>query len=358
MKSILFIIPSMSPAGGIERVISTLVNKLSELYECDVLTFDNKDYFYHVDKNVGRHTLNQKLNLDMNHRWRRLIQVGTNFWITIFNLKRFFSTNVYDYVYVTHPLVHLILLLAGVNSRKIIISEHGARNNYNKIYRFIRKVTYKHCHAYCLPTKSDFAFYKEMGFPVRYTPHYKPNLKYRMHADDVRTVLCVGRLTPDKQHLLLLDIWRECIHQLPKGWLLHIVGDGELKPDIEKFITNNKLEDNVKLSCAVRDVSDLYYNSSIFVLTSRSEGFGMVLLEAISFGLPAISFNCPSGPMDIINGENGFLIEDGNRDLFKNKLIELINSDELQDSLSTGAYKSAQQWNDEKITEYWQDIFK
>lgn len=49
----------MSPAGGIERVISTLVNKLSELYECDVLTFDNKDYFYHVDKNVGRHTLNQ-----------------------------------------------------------------------------------------------------------------------------------------------------------------------------------------------------------------------------------------------------------------------------------------------------------
>jgi glycosyltransferase involved in cell wall biosynthesis len=54
-----------------------------------------------------------------------------------------------------------------------------------------------------------------------------------------------------------------------------------------------------------------------------------VLLEAISFGLPAISFNCPSGPMDIINNENGFLIEDGNRDLFKNKLIELINSDEL-----------------------------
>ncbi|WP_264884709.1 glycosyltransferase [Enterobacter asburiae] len=168
----------------------------------------------------------------------------------------------------------------------------------------------------------------------------------------------MGRLTPDKQHLLLLDIWRECIHQLPKGWLLHIVGDGELKPDIEKFITNNKLEDNVKLSCAVWDISDLYYNSSIFVLTSRSEGFGMVLLEAISFGLPAISFNCPSGPMDIINNENGFLIEDGNRDLFKNKLIELINSDELQDSLSSGAYKSAQQWNDEKITEYWQDIFK
>jgi glycosyltransferase involved in cell wall biosynthesis len=62
--------------------------------------------------------------------------------------------------------------------------------------------------------------------------------------------------------------------------------------------------------------------------------------------------------MDIINDENGFLIEDGNRDLFKNKLIELINSDELQDSLSTGACKSAQQWNDEKITEYWQDIFK
>lgn len=358
MKNILFVIPSMHPAGGIERVVSTLVNKLSAHYHCSALTFDSREYFYEVNNNVDRFTLECNTELNMQKRWKRMFQVAFNSVITIRKLRLFFKGHNFDYIYVTHPLIHLMLLLAGIPSNKIVISEHGANNNYNKFYRFIRNITYKKCHAYCLPTKTDYRFYEKMNFPVRYTPHYRPELNYAMHAEENKTVLCVGRLTPDKQHLLLLGMWRDILEFIPKGWVLNIVGSGELEPNIKEFIRDNKLEDFVKLSGAVKKIEEIYCDSSIFVLTSRSEGFGMVLLEAISFGLPTISFNCPSGPMDIINEKNGFLIPDGDCLLFKSKLIELINSESLRHQLSISAYESANDWQDTEITKYWQAIFK
>lgn len=348
----------MAPAGGIERVVSTIINKISKSYDCSILTFDDLPYFYHVNDKIMKSSLNVDSVLDMKSRARRIIQVSKLILLAVIRLRKHFKNNNYDYVYTTHPLNHCILLLAGINHKKIVIGEHGANNNYNLIYRLLKRVTYKYCHAYCLPTRSDYLFYREKGLPVKYTPHYKPELPYEMHKQNSKTILCVGRLTADKQHLLLLKMWKNIINEIPFGWTLHIVGDGELKPILKDFINKNGLSQSVRLSDSTKNISKYYIDSSFFALTSKSEGFGMVILEALSFGLPIISFDCPSGPRDMINDNNGFLIQPGDEVLYQNTLVKLIKHEKLRKSLTLGALEFAANWNDDNITEHWRDVYK
>lgn len=358
MKNILFVIPSMEPAGGIERVVSTIANNLSLAYNCTILTYDNKKSFYNINNDVTKKSLGCSFKINMNNRFIRVIQTAVRFFKVNIRLRDEIKNNTYDYIYVTHPLDHLQMLISGCNPNKIIISEHGANNNYNSVYKFIRKHTYKRCYAYCVPTTADYAFYKNMDFPVQYTPHYRPKLSYEKVNCGTKNVLCVGRLTPDKQHLKLINMWKKVLEQVQINWVLRIVGSGELNETLSAAIYENGLERSVELHAATSDIERYYLDSSIFVLTSRSEGFGMVLLEAISFGLPVISFDCPSGPRDIINAENGFLVPVDAEDEFVSLLVGLINDDELREKYIESSYRSSKSWNDEKITNIWMSILK
>lgn len=358
MKKILFIIPSMTPAGGIERVVSTIANKLSLAFECTILTYDNNDSFYTISERVIQKKLDCNFKLNMGNRFIRAFQVGIKFLMVNLRLKKILKDKDYDYIYVTHPLDHLQLLISGCNIKKIVISEHGANNNYNGIYKFIRKYTYKKCYAYCVPTTADYEFYKKFGFPVKYSPHYRPQLSYKKISSDSKVVLCIGRLTPDKQHLKLLNLWKKIHEHTQNEWILKIVGNGELHDTLVAAIEENNLSSSVELHAATKDIERYYSDSSIFVLTSRSEGFGMVLLEAISFGLPVVAFDCPSGPKDIINDQNGFLVPVGSDDEFVARVISLINNDELRKNYIDKSYISSKEWDDEKITNIWMNILK
>ena len=107
-------------------------------------------------------------------------------------------------------------------------------------------------------------------------------------------------------------------------------------------------------------IADYYSASSLFVFTSRMEGFGMVLLEAMSFGLPCISFDCPSGPRDIIDeGKNGFLIPCYDKELFAEKICQYIMSNRGdKQKLGQGATRKVENWDNRAILEQWKDIFK
>lgn len=358
MKKILFLIPSLSPAGGIERIVTTIANKLSNIYHPTILTFDSKESFYAVNDNVQRDSLNCDFNLNMKSRLIRVFQTLNLSFKIIYTLRSYIKNNHYDYIYVTHPLTHLYLLLAGVDHKKIVISEHGASNNYNSLYRFIRNRTYKYCHAYCVPTKTDSLIYKKMGFPVYYTPHYRPDMEYKKVDGSAKVVLTVGRLTPDKQHLKLLEMWKTLCKTYPNDWILRIVGSGELHSALLEYIHANSMENNVELVPANKEIERYYKESSIFALSSRSEGFGMVLLEAISFGLPVVSFDCPSGPRDIINSDNGYLINENDEQDFQDKLVQLIADPAHLQMMINSSFISSQTWKDEVITKNWESVFK
>ncbi|EOB2820166.1 glycosyltransferase family 4 protein [Vibrio vulnificus] len=356
--NLLFYLPSLAPSGGIERVVTTIANELSEIYSITILTQDKRASFYHIAPKVKLDSLSNYNQLNMNSKFSRVISQAKNIYHSVRNLANYLSDKEFDFIYHTHPISHLELLLAGVSKDKIVISEHGASNNYNFIYRLIKSFSYKKCHLYCVPTTTDCEYYSQMGFPAVYIPHYRPRLEYVPCNLNSKVVLNIGRYTDDKKQLVLLKIWNDIDLEIRQEWTLNIVGDGELKSELLAYIRENDLSKSVILSPPVSDISKYYKTASVFALTSRSEGFGMVLLEAAGFGMPLISFNCPSGPKDIINKNNGFLIENNDIESYKKKLTSMMLDEELRNCFSSGSFSLVNEWSNNKITGLWKDVFR
>ncbi|MGU5659486.1 glycosyltransferase family 4 protein [Aeromonas veronii] len=359
MKKILIYINSMQPAGGIERVVSTLANELCYDYHIDILVKDEPRSFYVLNDRVNINTINVHLKLDMTSRVKRACSLFFSLFLSIIKLRSYFSQHSYDYIYVTTPLSFLECLFTFRVSNKIIASEHGARDNYNRIYKLI-KYAYKLAKVYVLPTTEDYRYYLSKGFPASYIPHLRPTLPYIKTNVGQKFVINIGRFTADKRQSLLVSMWSRIISGNPElnDWVLLLVGQGELKKEIEDLINELELSESVKLILPQQNIQDLYTRASIFALTSSSEGFGMVLLEALSFGLPVISFDCPAGPRDIIeDGKDGFLIKNDNVALYESKLRELMLNESYRQSMSESNFIKGQTWNDSEILDKWRELF-
>ena len=239
----------------------------------------------------------------------------------------------------------------------MVISEHASAFAVNKIYHQIKRYLYPKAYCITVPNKTDCRIYKSWGCRTVYIPHlttFKPQKKNRL---DTKIILIVGRLTSDKRQLELLKIWNNIKEK--NGWKLRIVGSGEEKKSLYNEIKRFKMEDTVELIEHTPDIQSIYKNASVFVFTSRMEGFGMALLEAMSFGIPCISYDCPSGPRDIIkNGYNGFLIDNGNMEEMRDGIEKIMNFqfDELL-SLGKHAFITAREWNNEEILRKWEKVY-
>ncbi|ASY76563.1 glycosyltransferase [Pectobacterium polaris] len=358
MKKIIFYLNSMQPAGGIERVVSTLVNKLNKVSDVSILVKDKPTSFYKLHPDIPFQSLGINLVLNMKSRLIRAVQVLIGVAHARNKIRTYFKNNTCDFFCITAPINLLELMLAGVSLKKIIITEHGAADNYNFFYKAIKFLFYKKSHKLIVPTKTDAAVYKKQFFPVKYIPHFKPDMEYSRSDLSSRVVLNIGRFTEDKQQLQLMKIWHDLIKEnsIPDGWILRILGGGELENEIREFISENKIS-SIELKLPRADIDNEYKGASLFALSSKSEGFGMVLLEAISFGLPCIAYDCNSGPRDIlINKENGFLIPLNNKEEYKDKLKLLLNNSSLLQNMGNAAYISSLSWNDERIINGWLEV--
>ncbi len=124
-----------------------------------------------------------------------------------------------------------------------------------------------------------------------------------------KSILSIGRFTKQKGFDILISFIAVFFEKNP-DWKLTLIGEGPLKNDIEYLVKRKGLENNIKIKEPTNYIEKEYLKSSIYIMTSKYEGFPMVLLEAKAFGLPIIAFDCPTGPSEIIrNGEDGFLIE-------------------------------------------------
>lgn len=172
-----------------------------------------------------------------------------------------------------------------------------------------------------------------------------------------KKLIVVGSHSRNKGFDTLLKIWKSLEPQFP-DWQLHIYG----KTDQEK--TYIRLAESLKLHQVhfhepVKDIQKDYLDASIMLLPSRSEGFGMVLIEAMACGVPCISFDCPSGPGDIItDGEDGFLIEDQNAGSFKRAVAKLMTDDGLRKEMGAKAKINAQRYAVQPIVQRWDELFR
>jgi glycosyltransferase involved in cell wall biosynthesis len=156
----------------------------------------------------------------------------------------------------------------------------------------------------------------------------------------------------------LCKILRSYYETSDQSWSCKIIGDGSYRKQLTKFLNANKL-DKVEILSNSSTIEEEYRNSSCLLLTSRFEGFPMVLLEAASCGLPLISFDCQTGPPEIIrNGFNGFLIPQYDTKLFVEKMIELQNNDSKLETFSSNIYLASRKNMFDVLVPQWINAFE
>lgn len=174
---------------------------------------------------------------------------------------------------------------------------------------------------------------------------------------NTKRVIAVGRLTPVKGCERLINIW-EIVTTKHPDWHLDIFGDGRLKNKLIDYIKEKKIK-NVTLHGITNNISQEYANSSICAVTSYYEGFSLVILEAMMHGVPCVAFDCPYGPKNIIkNNQCGYLIKNGDNNLFAEKLCNLIENQQLRKQLSNAAIERSKYFNVDIIMEQWKSLFE
>ena len=179
----------------------------------------------------------------------------------------------------------------------------------------------------------------------------------------VNRVVTIGRYAYQKGYDLLLQAWAELsrIRELENGeeWTLDIYGQGD-QTDYRQLMTELGIDSNkCHLNGPVEDVVKAYQESSIFVLSSRFEGFGMVLIEAMACGLPVVSFDCPAGPDEIItDGVDGLLVPSGDVHALAEKLMTLMSDENLRKRLGQQARQTARRYEMTTIADQWTALFE
>ena len=172
-----------------------------------------------------------------------------------------------------------------------------------------------------------------------------------------KTIISVGRYSEQKGYDLLIESWKIVAQKHP-DWCINIYGEGELKDSLQQQINTANLQQQIKLCQPVTNITKKYLESTFYVMSSRFEGFGLVLMEAMNCGLPIVSYACPCGPKDIITeGEDGFLVKVNDEIELANKLNLIIEDKSLMKSMSHAAIEKVQHYTIKNIISYWMDLF-
>ena len=172
-----------------------------------------------------------------------------------------------------------------------------------------------------------------------------------------KRIISIGRYTYEKGNDLLLQVWAQ-VEKKYSDWILDIYGMGDRTPYLQQLQELGIDKTRCHLFGSLMNVKEEYQCSSIFVLPSRFEGFGLVIIEAMSCGLPVISFDCENGPRNIISdGENGFLVRPFDINEFVDKVVQLIQDESLRHQMGVSAHHTSCQYDTHSIALQWQQLF-
>jgi len=175
---------------------------------------------------------------------------------------------------------------------------------------------------------------------------------------DQKKVIAVGRQSYQKGYDLLLESWK-IITQKHPDWALDIYGKHDDGQQLSQLASKLQIQHSIAFHDPVKNIQEKYLESSIYVMSSRFEGFGMVLTEAMACGVPCVSFDCPCGPADIIaDGQDGFLAKNGNISDLAAKLSILIENNAKRVEMGTKSKKNVQRFLPDVIVKQWDDLFK
>lgn len=360
--------------GGIESSTINTANALSQKYDVELISFYNlkENQTQYINKNISIKYLynggpNKAEFLDALKRKNiiGIIREGFKSLDIIIKKHSLIKKEIQDSnsFAIISTRYDFSTLLSKYGKKYIIkiAQEHHHHNNNKK---YINILTHKY-------NNIDYLFALTKSLKEDYTNFLKnnkhtkilvvPNMltnNSNIHSNlDNKNILSICRLHEGKRIDELINIFSRLKDKSSK---LYIIGDGEEKENIEKLILDLDLQDRVIMTGYLNKEEQLRYlqNSSVYAMTSISEGLPMVLLEAMSFGIPCIAYKTESGVCDIINETNGFIIENRNSKDYLEKLELLLSDFELRQKMATNCIDTANSYNEDKIIKYWFDILE
>lgn len=312
----------------------------------------NKNSFFHLNKGIKILPLDNELP---NGKLEQLLCAVD----CVTKLRKLIKTINPDVVLSFWTSRAIISIIAGYKlGIPIVACEHTAYCKARMDANIIRWIIYRFAAAIVSLTREDALRYKKINKNTYVIPNGVNDLKIlHRHREEEKVVLFVGRWSREKGIDMLIDAWNRIARKY-SGWKLRIIGDKEdLKyvDEVNEKIDKYKLEDSIEIKQPTNEIMEEYDKADIFVLPSRWEGLPMVLLEAMSRGVAVVSFDCPTGPRDIIkDNETGFLVEADNIEMLSKRIELLINEKKIRKEIGERANKDIYiNYNCENIKKMW-----
>lgn len=369
---IVYCVPSMYRLGGVERIVAKKASLLAKRgFDVSIITTDQgeRPCYFEIDDKVRLYDLG--INYEKNSKrsfLSKLYHFFYNKYLHKKRLSRLLLELKADIVISTFFNEMGILPKMKDGSKKMIefhFSKHlfhfsrrkGWKGKVDDYIMTQYTKTLRQYDCFVVLSKEDAENWSELdNVEVIYNVcPIESSLKSQLTE---HRVISVGRYEFQKGYDRLIDAWALISKQV-SDWTLHLVGEGSLRQELEAKIKELGLENSIFLAGASKDVNKDYLNSSIAAFTSHYEGFSLALVEAESAGLPVVSFDTPCGPKDIIrNGEDGFLVPNGNIEKLAEKLLLLIKDESLRRTMGNKAYDNSRRFTEEIIMSQWVSLFE
>ncbi|MFZ2726468.1 MAG: glycosyltransferase family 4 protein [Methylococcaceae bacterium] len=355
MKKISFFCGDINRTGGTERVTTLIANALvKQGYDVSILsTANGLNPFFETAKEIKIYSLHME-NHSSNFSNIKIIK----------NLHHYLVSNAIDYLIDVDIVLSFYSIPASFKTKTKIISwEHF--NYYISVGGIIqrckrkigRMLARKFAWAIVTLTKKDKINYERQLSSAQIITIYNPApvINYSNPNYGCNNVLAIGRLTYQKGFDTLLTVW-QIVCKTNNNWMLYIVGSGQDEQALKQQTQNLGISNRVIFVANTKNIEQYYLNAAIYIMSSRFEGLPMVLLEAKKYGLPIISFDCETGPSDIVQHEiDGILVENNNTYKLADSLLQLINNAEKRALFSKNALQD-NRFELSTIIEQWQKI--
>ena len=355
MKKICFLIGNINHSGGTERVTTLIANKLSENHQIHILSLNEGDSPFFE--------LNQCIVIDS--LFDKYVSQRSQFFSTIIKIRKYIIDYHIDTLVVVDSISCLFTVPAcfGLKINHICWEHFNLKVNLGSTFRDLgRWMASKWCTKIVTLTLRDKKFWEDK---FRLSNSEKvvsiPNPSPFQHQDHVpslefKNILCIGRLTHQKGFDLLIAAWAKIARKLPE-WRITIVGSGEDSNILRQMAKEYHVENSIEFVGQQKNVDKFYRMASFFCLSSRFEGLPMVLLEAQSYGLPIVAYDCDTGPAELVTNQNGCLVQKQNIDELALAMLNIAKLNESEFSaLVNNTLKIKDKFGIDHIIGFWEDI--
>jgi glycosyltransferase involved in cell wall biosynthesis len=357
VKRVLFFISKIGNTGGTERVCIAIANELAKRgYEISILSMFGCTPFFKVSDSIKLKAVFEK---------KRDLKLILPF--AIYKIRRKMAALNPDVIVNVDSALFIYSQVAaiGMGIKKIVWEHFNFKVSQGSVARiWSRRLAANFCDVVVTLTDRDRAQWlnnlrcKCPVIAITNPSSYPVTQKTVPPKENI--VLSVGRLTFQKGFDLLIETWNLIDKRAGVGdWKLFIVGSGEMEKELQDLIGKYSLEQSIQLLPATPQVDIYYRMASIYCLTSRYEGFPLVLLEAQSFGLPLISFDCETGPAEIIvHGSNGLLAPDKDVTILSELLERQMHDENSRQKMQEAALKESAKYDLAAVAAQWDQFLK